>query len=59
MNNENLGDPLTRYAKVNTLLLDTYDEKCLDACYDNTITSMKNTSWDGSAAEGGDDTLVL
>lgn len=55
MNNDKLGDPLNRYAKVNSLMMDTYEEKCLDVSYDNSVASMKNVSWAGSAAEGGKD----
>ena len=53
MNNEDIGDPLTRYAKVNSLMLQTYESKCLDSNYKSMITSLQNTSWSSSASEGG------
>lgn len=53
MNNEVIGDPLARYAKVNSLMLQTYGSKCLDSNYKNMITSLQNTSWSSSASEGG------
>ena len=53
MNDEDIGDPLARYAKVNLLMLQTYGEQCLDSSYKNMITSLQNTSWSSSASEGG------
>ncbi|KAM7425914.1 hypothetical protein ABFA07_022721 [Porites harrisoni] len=53
MNNEDIGDPLARYAKINSLLLQTYGLKCLDSSYKNMITSLQKTSWTSSASEGG------
>ncbi|XP_032241066.2 putative serine protease K12H4.7 isoform X2 [Nematostella vectensis] len=53
MNDKSLGPALMRYAKLNSLILDTYGEKCLDASYQNAINSLRNVSWDSSAAEGG------
>ena len=53
MNKEDIGDPLARYAKINSLLLQTYGSKCLDSSYKNMITSLQNTSWISSASEGG------
>lgn len=53
MNNEVIGDPLARYAKVNSLMLQTYGSKCLYSNYKNMITSLQNTSWSSGASEGG------
>ena len=53
MNNEDIGDPLARYAKINSLLLQTHGFKCLDSSYKNMITSLQKTSWTSSASEGG------
>lgn len=53
MNNNDLGDPLARYAKVNSLILQTYGANCLDSSYNNLIASLRNTSWSSSASEGG------
>lgn len=47
------GSPLERYAMVNTLIMKTYDEDCQDFKYDKMIDSMRETSWNSSAAEGG------
>jgi hypothetical protein len=44
---------LQRYADVNSLLLDTYGEKCQDFKYDSMIGDLKKTDWKSSAAEGG------
>ena len=53
MNNVNLGNALERYAEVNSLLLKTYGEACLDSSYKSMVTSLQNTSWSSSASEGG------
>ena len=53
MNSNLLGDELNRYAAVNDLIMKTYEQKCLDASYDDYVKSMKETSWDSPAAEGG------
>ena len=53
MNNNDIGDPLERYAKVNSLILQTYGAHCLDSSYNNLIASLRNTSWSSSASEGG------
>ena len=46
-------DELSRYAKVNALMLDTYKEGCLEIKYDDMIEELRQTSWDSSAAFGG------
>ncbi|XP_020629406.1 putative serine protease K12H4.7 isoform X3 [Orbicella faveolata] len=53
MNDNDIGDPLARYAKVNSLILQTYGANCLDSSYNNLIASLRNTSWSSSASEGG------
>ena len=52
MSNGCLED-ITRYAEVNSLLLDTYGEKCLDVSYADMIEDLKKTSWSSSAGIGG------
>jgi hypothetical protein len=52
MSNEST-DELSRYAQVNSLMLDTYGEKCLDISYADMIKDLRETSWSSSAAEGG------
>lgn len=53
MNDAKQGDPVTRYANVNALMLSTYSEKCLDFSYKNMINDLKKTDWNSSASEGG------
>lgn len=53
MNDEDVGDPLKRYAKVNSLVLGIYGQKCLDSSYANSVAMLSNISWTASAAEGG------
>ena len=53
MNDETVGEPLLRYAKVNDLIMATYGLKCLDVSYKNMINSLRQTSWTSSASEGG------
>lgn len=60
MVNQTIGAPVTRLAAVNSLLLDTYDQKCLDFKYDNMINELRNISWKSETAEGGgNNTLFL
>lgn len=47
------GDVLHRYARINKLIMDTYEQKCLSSNYKAFIQDMKATSWDASIAEGG------
>lgn len=42
-----------RYAAVNTLLMDYYEESCLDYSYDEMIEEIRNTSWAGDGADSG------
>jgi hypothetical protein len=46
-------DFLQRMVNVNNMLLKAYDQTCLDAGYMSMINQLQNTSWDGSASEGG------
>ena len=54
MNNQNLGDPIERYAIINDMIMKTYGSKCLDAAYSDYISAMKKVDWKSSAAEGGE-----
>ncbi|KAL4235486.1 Thymus-specific serine protease [Mactra antiquata] len=47
------GTPIQRYADVNTLILNTYSQPCLDYTYDNLIKDMRKTDWTSDAGEGG------
>lgn len=53
MTNQTMGAQVKRLAAVNDLLLNAYEQKCLDYKYDTMINEMKNTSWDSETAEGG------
>lgn len=48
-----------RYAAVNTLLMDYYEESCLDYSYDEMIEEIRNTSWAGDGADSGGLTTLL
>ncbi|XP_013419073.1 putative serine protease K12H4.7 [Lingula anatina] len=47
------ADPLTGFSMVNSLILDTYKQPCLDFSYKNMIKELQLTDWNSSAAEGG------
>ena len=53
MGNSSYDSNLSRYAAINSLILDTYGEKCMDISYDGMIKEMKQVSWGSSASEGG------
>lgn len=53
MNDFTQGNPIERYAQVNSLILKTYNQTCLDYKYSKMIADMKKTSWKDDAAEGG------
>lgn len=44
---------------MNTLLLDYYEESCLDYSYDEMIEEIKNTSWAGDGADSGGLLILL
>ena len=53
MNDFTLGSPIKRYAYVNSLILKTYNQTCLDYKYSKMVDDMKKISWEDDAAEGG------
>lgn len=53
MSNKSLGQVLFRYAAVNSLILDTYGQKCLDFDYTKMIDTLKQTAWNSSSEELG------
>ncbi|XP_049810851.1 putative serine protease K12H4.7 [Schistocerca nitens] len=53
MVNDSIGQPVSRYAAVNSLLLDAYGQECLDYKYSKMIEEMKAIAWDNETAEGG------
>lgn len=50
---QHYGDPLKRYSTVNSLIMQTYEQNCLDISYNKFINDLKNTSWNSSASVGG------
>lgn len=59
MDNDTLGQPIDRLAAVNSLILDAYNQSCLDYKYDKMITQYRNVSWDSETSEGGDTSIRL
>lgn len=57
MTDESRGDEILRYADVNTLILDTFGEQCLNLRYPKLIAQLNQTSWESESADGG--TCVL
>ena len=55
MTNTSLGDELDRYAAINSAYLKSEKLNYLDVSYKEYITSIKNTSWNSTTAEGGKD----
>jgi hypothetical protein len=53
MMDDTRGPPIQRYADVNRLMLKTFSQTCLDFKYTKLIKEMKNTDWDSSVGEGG------
>ena len=47
------GTAIQRYADVNSLMLKTYSQTCLDFTYKKMIDDMKKTEWSSAAGEGG------
>ncbi|XP_046667646.1 putative serine protease K12H4.7 [Homalodisca vitripennis] len=54
MTDHSLGNPVVRYAAVNSLMLDVYDEPCLDYKYDTMIEELRNTSWSSQGGSFGE-----
>ena len=52
MNDADTGSPLDRLAAVNDLMMDAYDETCLDFSYDNMIAAMRDTSFSSANNTG-------
>lgn len=53
MGDNSKGSAYERYAAVNSLILDTYSQKCLDFKYQNFVDGLRQVNWNQSAAEGG------
>jgi hypothetical protein len=53
MNDEDIGDALSRYVTVNSLVLKTYGMKCLDFKYATYIKKMQITDWMSTQGVGG------
>lgn len=53
MLNDSLGVELNRLAFINTLILNVYEQKCLDFKYNKMINILRNITWESEASEGG------
>ncbi|GAB6029846.1 Thymus-specific serine protease [Chamberlinius hualienensis] len=53
MDDSSIGAEIDRYAAVNSLLLDAYDDVCLDYGYNDMITYLQGETWDSPGAQGG------
>lgn len=53
MTNTQIGDALSRYAALNSLMLEIYGETCLDNSYNKSISDLQQTSWESSPLAGG------
>jgi len=58
MTDTSLGDELDRYAAINSAYLKTEKLDYLDVSYEEYIDSLKNTSWNSTTAEGGNDCSI-
>lgn len=47
------GVPVARYAALNSMILDVYDEECLDHTYDTLMKELKETSWENNTSVAG------
>ncbi|XP_069178530.1 putative serine protease K12H4.7 [Procambarus clarkii] len=52
MTDQAIGDPIARYAAVNAMMLDVYEEECLDHTYDSMINELRATSWENNTSGG-------
>jgi len=59
MTDKSVGDELERYAAVNELILKTYSQECLDYKYSKIIDSLRQTDWNSSASEGGNNRALF
>ncbi|KAK6196039.1 hypothetical protein SNE40_001342 [Patella caerulea] len=53
MNDTSRGSAIERYAMINSMILSTYGENCLDISYKSMIDDLRKTDWNSSAAAGG------
>ena len=53
MSDVSRGSEVERYAAVNDLILNVYEQKCQDFKYENMIAELSQTAWNSSASEGG------
>lgn len=52
MTNSSIGDPIDRYAAVNSLMLKLSNQTCLDHSYDGSIKNLSKVEW-SSPSDGG------
>ena len=53
MSDTSRGGVVERYAAVNDLILNTYEQKCQDFNYAKMINELTRNDWNSSASEGG------
>nr|XP_033815340.1 putative serine protease K12H4.7 isoform X1 [Geotrypetes seraphini] len=53
MTDSTFGTPYNRYAAVVHLMLEALEMKCMDTSYKKYVQEMTNTTWQGTAADGG------
>ena len=53
MSDTTRGSDVERYAAVNQLILNIYEQKCQDFKYEIMISQLRQTAWNSSASEGG------
>ena len=59
MTDESRGSNIQRYADVNSLILDTYSQPCLNLRYNKLAQSLNHTSWNSVSAKGSKYCCVL
>ena len=53
MIDDTFGDALSRYAKVNEIVIKDYGQTCLDVSYSNLINQLKAVSWNDIGVQSG------
>lgn len=59
MMNQTIGPPVTRLAKVNSLLMENDKQICTDFKYDSSIKNISMISWMSDAASGCKYKLII
>ncbi|KAK5642960.1 hypothetical protein RI129_009127 [Pyrocoelia pectoralis] len=53
MTDDDVGAPIDKLAAVNSLILNAYNQTCLDYRYDKMIKELSNNTWSAEVSEGG------